>query len=55
MVQALHKFTPSSPTGNGGVERCPQDQLRLLAGVLLTNVPHSIKFSGNALSPAHSS
>ena len=43
MVQALHKFTPSSPAGNGGVERRPQAQRRLFAGGLLTNVPQELK------------
>src|SRR5215470_4120467 len=43
MVQALHKFTPSRPVGNGGVECCPQEQLCLFAGVLLTSVPQELK------------
>ena len=43
MVQALHKFTPSSPGGNGGVECRPQEQLGLFAGVLLARVPQELK------------
>jgi len=34
MVQALHTCTPPGPRGNGRVERRPQNQLRLCAGVL---------------------
>jgi hypothetical protein len=43
MVQALHPCTPPSPHGNGRVERRPQDQLRLCAGVLLTTVPQALQ------------
>ena len=43
MVQAPNKFTPPGSAGNDGVERRPQDQLCLFAGVLLTNVPEELK------------
>src|SRR5215510_984206 len=45
MVQAPNKFTPPGPGGHGRVERCPQDQLRLFEGVLLTKVPQELKES----------
>src|SRR6266571_4181647 len=45
MVQELDKLSSSGPAGNGGVERRPQDQLRLFAGVLLTKVPQELKES----------
>src|SRR5919108_4319149 len=43
MVQVLHKFTPPGPGGHGRVSRCPQDQLRLSEGILLTNVAQELK------------
>src|SRR5499433_399749 len=43
MVQVLHKFTPPGPGGHGRVERCPQDQLRLSEGILLTKVAQELK------------
>src|SRR6266571_7639834 len=45
MVQELDKLSSSGPAGNGGVERRPQDQLRLFEGVLLTKVPQELKES----------
>ena len=39
MIKPLDKFSLSGPTGNSWVERCLQDQLGLLTGVLLTKVP----------------
>jgi hypothetical protein len=43
VIQALHKFTPSRPVGNGGVQCHPQEQLCLFVCVVLTSVPQELK------------
>src|SRR5215510_9306062 len=43
MVQALHKFTPLSPPGNGRIECRLQDQFGLLERIPLTKVPQELK------------
>jgi hypothetical protein len=43
MVNAPHKLSPRGAVGHGGVERRLQDQLCLVAGLSLMNVPQAVK------------
>ena len=43
MIKTRDEFSLFGPPGNARVERCPQDQLRLFEGVLLTEVAQELK------------
>jgi hypothetical protein len=43
VVKTPDKFSLSGSPGNGGVERCLQDQFGLLTGIVLTKVAQELK------------